>query len=832
MKFGRLFLSLLSVTTLVVGLFQTVPANAQLSAIDIDFAAAEPLTYNHATGGGKWNNGAVNTEIERSLEGEKFACGDTVSYLTKVSAGNVSDLAALGEMTIDLKYRFTLDTTGQSGAALGEPFFTVLTSGDSAASYDSGSSVTTTNVTSTGAIFDDGADLFATVRLTGLDAGEVIIVRTDVRVLCQPGSRPTGNLQADFDSAFLVAKNGSVPVSPAEPLGAGARLVPFKNANVLIQPELAIAKTVTTAGGTCPGLESITIEPTETVRYCYAVTNPSNSDGRIGAPVYNLTSISDDSGQYPDFTVALMSGLTDIDSDGQVDDLAAGATATAYYEIAFDGDKDSTITNTASISGYTAPAGGSILTATDSATVFVDAPEIPGIEIQKSPDSQVVEEGKTASFSISVTNTGNVALTDVAVVDALAPDCDRTIGALAIGAEVTYTCVSPVVTASYSNVAIASGKWNDTPVSDSDSGGVTVDFLPKISVIKSASVTSVPETGGSVTFTVEVKNEAPESFTLNSLVDDKFGNLNGQGTCAVPQSFAAGATYTCTFTKTLASDARTPHVNVVTASGVDPEMHPANASDDATVTFTDVLPEITLTKSANPTAARWTGDLIDYTFTVTNLGLETVTITSFSDDRFALSPECLALIGQTLAPSGARQCLLLDAPVSGLPGGSLTNTATVIARDNEMNTDTATASATIKFWWYGRTPGYWKNHPEAWPTGYLPTAFIQDIFQVPTSLKSADVLNLDRNPAKDTLMAGLSYQGGSTLRGGAQILFRAAIAALLNEAYYGADFPAAASPAELITMVNTTLASESRAQYVTLASLLDYWNNAVHASLP
>jgi uncharacterized repeat protein (TIGR01451 family) len=273
-------------------------------------------------------------------------------------------------------------------------------------------------------------------------------------------------------------------------------------------------------------------------------------------------------------------------------------------------------------------------------------------------------------------------------------------------------------------------------------------------------------------------------------------------------------------------------VNVVTGSGVDPEQNPASDSDEASVSFTDVLPDISLTKVANPTAVKWTGDLVDYTFTVTNSGPETLTITSIIDNNLALSSGCLALIGQVLAPGAVRTCTVLDVLVSGVAGGSFTNTATVAGVDNEANSDSATATATVNFWWYGRTPGYWKNHSEAWPNGYLPGNFIQTVFVVPASLLKSGELDLDRLSGKDTLMGGLAYRGGSTLSGGAQILFRAAIAALLNEAYYGADFPIATSPTDLINQVNTVLATGSRSNYVSFASYLDYWNNAVHASLP
>jgi hypothetical protein len=270
----------------------------------------------------------------------------------------------------------------------------------------------------------------------------------------------------------------------------------------------------------------------------------------------------------------------------------------------------------------------------------------------------------------------------------------------------------------------------------------------------------------------------------------------------------------------------------VTASGSDPEGHSASDSDDATVNFTDVLPDVGLTKVANPTAAKYTGDLVDYTLTITNVGVESFIIDSFVDDKFTLSSECLALIGTTLAPAASVSCTLLDKLVSGSPGGSFINTATVVGKDNENNLDTATATATVNFWWYGRTPGYWKNHPEAWSSPYLPATEIQSVFAIPSALLSSGNLDLNRDGSRDTLMAGLNYRGGSALSGGAQILMRAAIASLLNETYYGADFPIASSPADLIAQVNVVLATQSRSQYVSFASYLDYWNNAVHASLP
>src|SRR5205814_6879047 len=104
----------------------------------------------------------------------------------------------------------------------------------------------------------------------------------------------------------------------------------------------------------------------------------------------------------------------------------------------------------------TPPVGGDV-SATDSAAVTVGPPPPPvthpAIVIVKNPKSQTVTSGGTATFTITVTNTGDVALTDVSVTDPLSPNCNKTIGTLAPGQAVSYTCTRPNATASFHNVA-------------------------------------------------------------------------------------------------------------------------------------------------------------------------------------------------------------------------------------------------------------------------------------------------------------------------------------------------------------------------------------------
>src|SRR6185503_6498239 len=112
--------------------------------------------------------------------------------------------------------------------------------------------------------------------------------------------------------------------------------------------------------------------------------------------------------------------------------------------------------------------------------------------------------------------------------------------------------------------------------------------------------TSVIEPGGLVTFTVRVNNtSAVDSVTITSLTDDFHGNLNGQGTCSVPQTVVAGGFYQCVFSAMVFGGAGNVETDIVTASGSDDDGGPVSGSDDATVTVTSALPGIQISKTAS-----------------------------------------------------------------------------------------------------------------------------------------------------------------------------------------------------------------------------------------
>lgn len=115
----------------------------------------------------------------------------------------------------------------------------------------------------------------------------------------------------------------------------------------------------------------------------------------------------------------------------------------------------------------------------------------------------------------------------------------------------------------------------------------------------------------------------------------------------------------------------------------------------------------------------------------------------------------------------------------------------------------------------GCTPGYWKNHTGSWAgTGYSPGQTTGSVFSGASAFPSL---------ASQTLLQSLQGGGGPGTTGAAKILLRAAVAALLNAAHSGVDYPR--TTAEIIADVNAALASNHRNTMLELASELDDDNN-------
>jgi uncharacterized repeat protein (TIGR01451 family) len=470
--------------------------------------------------------------------------------------------------------------------------------------------------------------------------------------------------QADLDSGSVTNVASATSGTTVSPTDTETVIADKK-------PALDLAKQVTSAGPYDSVGDAIT--------YALVATNTGN------VTLHNV-SIND----------PLLGALTCI----QPVDLAPGAilTCTGSYAVQ-QGDLDfGKVDNTATAdSDETGP---------DTASQTAPMTQSPALAIVKTATPATYSKvGDVISYSYAVTNSGNVTLYNITVVDdKAAVNCPDTSSAGllpngTIACTASYTIVAADITAgSVTNAAYATDGTTQSPP---DSETVTfVNIPPDISVTKTAAPTSVLESGGNVTFTFVVTNNATEAATITSLSDSVFGLLAGDADCKVTTLLAAGAS--CSFQATFPILANTnlgSHSNTFTAVATDPEGFSDTASATAAVTYTDVPPTVTLDKSVDVEFLDEPGGDFTFTLTIVNTSWEEVTITTLTDSQSGDAVDfstCAALIGTKLAAGASTSCTYVVTHTDVAPGGgSYDNTASVTVTDNDGSTATATGTQSV-----------------------------------------------------------------------------------------------------------------------------------------
>ncbi len=239
-------------------------------------------------------------------------------------------------------------------------------------------------------------------------------------------------------------------------------------------------------------------------------------------------------------------------------------------------------------------------------------------------------------------------------------------------------------------------------ISASDPAQVTItDIESDITVTKVANPTAVKDSGP-VTFTVVVRNNSTvDTVFINELNDSIYGDLNGQGDCAIPQGgivIAPSASYTCSFTKTVSKT----ETDIVTASGVDDDGHEVIDDDPATVTVTTTPPppyipstDISVTKAATPQVQLPQGGgtaAITYNLIVVNNGPDAAANVKVADT----APASVSFVSATTsAGTCTTTAQALDCTIVSLaPGASVAITikATVNATGTKVNVVLVTTS--------------------------------------------------------------------------------------------------------------------------------------------
>ena len=298
------------------------------------------------------------------------------------------------------------------------------------------------------------------------------------------------------------------------------------------------------------------------------------------------------------------------------------------------------LTNTATAdSDQTAPS-------TDSVTVSLAAPDLA---LAKTVTPSTFEQsGTILSYSYLVTNTGNVTLTDPVTVadDRATVTCPTTL--LAPGQSLTCTAT---YTATQADVD-AGGVINTATatsgplVSPPDSATSLAARRPQLELTKSAAPTTYDHVGQVITYTYRVTNTS--NVTLSgpvTVTDDKTTVI-----CPATATLAPGASITCSATTTITQadldrGAVVNHATAIATFGGDPV-----ESDEAVAFVTAVKrPELLLDKAVTPATYAQPGDILTYSYVVTNTGNVTMTDpVTIDDDRTTVTcPTDLLAPGQT-----------------------------------------------------------------------------------------------------------------------------------------------------------------------------------------
>ena len=465
-----------------------------------------------------------------------------------------------------------------------------------------------------------------------------------------------------------------------------------------------------------------------------------------------------------------------------------------------------------------------------SALATCSAPVLPSIDVSKvcSANINAGGTGIDVLFDGLVTNTGNVILENVMVVDdagtpGVPGDDAVVLGpiSLAPGDSVPYNGGFGASGVSSTDVVTASATdaLTQTPVDASAQATCTADVLATIAVDKVC--TASINTGGigiDVLFSGTVSNTGNVALENVIVVDDS-------GTPAIP-----GDDVTVLGPITLAPGASAPYSGSFAASG-------SSSTDSVSVSANDVvsgspvaasaqascnaqvLPSLDVTKQCTDAPAFGEAILFDGTVTNTgNVALLNVVVLDDNGTPGDTSDDVPFNLGN-LAPGASAN---YNGSYSPSVAGFHTNTVVASASDAvESSPVSATANATCEVPpppdFEGCTPGFWKNSTGSWaPTGYSPNQLVGSVFSLPSGV-------LNNQLADDSLLEALGYPGGTNLLGAAQILLRAAVASLLNAAHPDVEFPW--TEAEIIGEVNAALASKDRGTILALASELDAENN-------
>jgi len=534
----------------------------------------------------------------------------------------------------------------------------------------------------------NGSDLVCAPAPAGCTAAVNPLVPTVADLACDD--------PADADAIVLAAGSsfGTITLTATAPLSDAEVENTATVSGVDSDPDTSnnTSTTVTTVDA-APAIEIVkSADPSgaaefvegQAITYSFVVTNTGNvplTDVEVGETAFSGT--------------GALSPITCPPAEAALLEVGAQMVCTATYQLTLDDVNAGSVSNTATATG-TPPSGEPPVS--PPSTVEIPVIPAPGITVVKSADRTSFDTaGQVIAYSFLVTNSGNVTLTGVEIDETVftgagTPSpiaCPGT--TLLPGEAMTCTASYTVSTADLdaggvSNTATATGTppSGEPPVSPPSTVDVPASPLPSLTVVKTAEPSDAEDfaVGQVVTYSFVVTNTG--NVTLTGVTVDEAA-FTGSGTMSAVDcpttTLAPAATMTCTAAYTLTQDDVDAGsvINTATATGTPPSGLPPVSPPSTVEIPVPTEPGIAVVKTADVTTITAVGQLVTYSFLVTNTGDVTLSDVAVDDVDFSGSGSLSAIEcpGTTLAVAASMTCTATYAATAAdLASGSLTNAAT------------------------------------------------------------------------------------------------------------------------------------------------------------
>ncbi|WP_367714544.1 hypothetical protein AB2N04_11000 [Nitratireductor sp. GISD-1A_MAKvit] len=448
----------------------------------------------------------------------------------------------------------------------------------------------------------------------------------------------------------------------------------------------------------------------ERINYTFTVTNKGTS------PLTNI-SVSDPQAEITGTIASLAAGESDSTSiTGHhvltQEEIDSGSYSNVALVEAEDLDGDPVMAHSAP-SGETEGAPTVVDLLAEGATTLEKSSQLNDANGNGAPDV-----GEVIDYTFTVTNTGNVTLTDVAVTDDKATISGSPIASVEPGVSdstsVTgvYTVTQEDIDAgSVDNVATATGKdpaGNDVTVQSNPPGGAPgdptttemmqnseMDFVKEVTH-DDANGNGTVDAGERMNYQFTVENTGNVTLTNATVTDSKATIVGGPIPTLEPGEVDATTitgyhdvtqeeVNSGNIENNASVSAKDPAGNDVTRDSRPPGGEPGDSTNFTveTVSSMETVKESTL-NDANGNGAPDVGEVIDYTFTVTNTGNVTLTDVAVTDDKATISGSPIASVEPGVSDSTSVTGVY-TVTQEDINAGSVDNVATATGKDPAGN---------------------------------------------------------------------------------------------------------------------------------------------------